>query len=157
MTLRKGDMFSLSAGRPDVILVTTNAYVKTNGCLVMGRGAAWCMVQKYPETPRIFGGLISKRVEDYGSKIHTPYGILIAPRLTNPMLGAFQVKRFFKDKADLDLIRYSTEFLLTLTKGPWSNCRIFLNFPGIGNGELRREDVLPIIECLPNNVEVWER
>lgn len=154
MILRQGNMFSAAAGKPDVILVTTNAYVKTNGCLVMGRGAALCMMQKYPGIPRIFGDLIRKRFEEAG---HDSYGLLVAPGIANPMLGAFQVKHYFKEKAGLDLIRNSTELLHLRASRVWKTLRIFLNFPGIGNGELQREDVLPIIECLPNNVEVWER
>lgn len=141
----------------DVLMVTTNGFVKNNGCLVMGRGAAWCMSQKYPDTPSIFGNLIKKHVEDFGSKIHTPYGVLIAPGFRNPLLGAFQVKRHFKDKADLELIAYSTAVLTTWANGGWRGLTIALNFPGIGNGQLERGEVLPYIEELPDNVEVWER
>jgi hypothetical protein len=33
---------------------------------------------------------------------------------------------------------------------------VHLNYPGIGNGRLRREDVLPIIALLPDQVTIWE-
>ena len=33
--------------------------------------------------------------------------------------------------------------------------RVDLNFPGIGNGKLLMEDVLPVIDCLGDNVNVW--
>jgi len=35
------------------------------------------------------------------------------------------------------------------------DCRIDLNFPGIGNGRLSPDQVLPLIKQLPDNVHVW--
>ncbi len=34
---------------------------------------------------------------------------------------------------------------------------VALNFPGIGYGGLNRNEVLPIISILPDNVEIWEK
>lgn len=38
----------------------------------------------------------------------------------------------------------------------WKSKKIHLNFPGIGNGGLKRSNVLPLLERLPDNVKVWE-
>ena len=35
------------------------------------------------------------------------------------------------------------------------NFAIHMNFPGIGNGKLIPEDVMPIIKDLPDNVKVY--
>ena|SRR5713101_4782445 len=149
MKLAKGDLFRDAFA--DVILVTTNDFVKSNGSLVMGRGAAAQLAKMYPEVPFSFGKLIK------GSASPSHYGVVIDPMSRGSrMYGAFQVKHEWFSKADLTLITYSCLGLENLAK-ILPNWRFALNFPGIGNGQLSREDVLPIIEnFLPDNVEVWE-
>lgn len=61
------------------------------------------------------------------------------------------------DRADLDLIRLATGKLYDLLAQTPALKRVDLNFPGIGNGRLNREDVLPIISVLPDKVYIWER
>ena len=34
---------------------------------------------------------------------------------------------------------------------------IHVEYPGISNGELTKEEVRPILDALPDNVHVWER
>ena len=66
------------------------------------------------------------------------------------------VKSHWKEPARLDIIEQSCKVLsYFLAKYPEIS-RVDLNFPGIGNGKLKREDVLPLIEQLPDNVHVWE-
>ena len=54
------------------------------------------------------------------------------------------------------IIEKATELLNLLAENRPEQ-RWDINFPGIGNGYLKREDVLKIIENLPDNVYVWER
>lgn len=148
MILHKGDMFNAT---PDVLLVTTNAFVRSDGGLVMGRGAAFQMTQKYPGSQAEFGRLVQQWRASYPNQ---PYGVLASLEWQNPMLAIFQVKYHFRDEADLGLIRNSVKAL-----GEWarldSRVTFAVNFPGIGNGRLSDAAVLPLLKPLPDNVGVW--
>jgi len=149
MILKQGDMFKAVV---DVLLVTTNAYVRNDGCLVMGRGAAFQMTQLYPWTHKEFGKLVTDWAERHPNM---PYGVLASMLQQKPVLGIFQVKHHFMDEASPDLIANSVkQLVMWATHSP--NTRFAVNFPGIGNGRLRRKDVLPLLAPLPDNVEVWE-
>ena len=132
-------------------LVTTNSFVRKDGCLVMGRGAAKQMAERWSFVPRIAGHMIQRNVGHLGK-----YGVMLIPKeLTDDVtLGLFQVKYGWMEDADLELIEYSVDVLCSMTvirRNP-----IALNFPGIGNGKLKREDVLPIVDILPENVHIFE-
>lgn len=145
--LRQGNMFSYRH-EYDVLLVTTNAMVRKDGALVMGRGAALTATQYWPNLPFHLGRAIQIRPE-YG--VVVPGGIISGLRI-----GAFQVKHHWRDEANPDLIMDATLKLKTIAMA-FPDAKFALNFPGIGNGKLARETVLPIIERLPDNVDIWER
>ncbi|MCP4425076.1 MAG: hypothetical protein GY803_11320 [Chloroflexi bacterium] len=65
------------------------------------------------------------------------------------------VKRHYSQPASLELIRRSTVMLCAWC-ADHPDAQIALNFPGIGNGRLRREDVLPIVNQLPDQIAIWE-
>ena len=155
MILKKGDMFK-EFGSVDctLFLVTTNAYVKDNGELVMGRGAALQLKDRVPESPAELGKRIpsecSFKMYDHSS---IPYGVVMVDteesyRRNHQAYGAFQVKRHFKERADLYLIRHSARMLAWwLRDDPdWQNDWVVMNVPGIGAGHLDRAAVLPILE-----------
>ena len=144
MKQRKGNMFTdHDAG--DYLFVTTNSTIKKDGSLVMGRGAALEAKTRLKHIDKTLGNLISRHENP------SEYGIVMGSSL-----GAFQVKHHFRDAADLDLIRMSTAKLKELAE---SNPSISysLNFPGIGFGWREIDEVLPIIETLPDNVTVWSK
>ena len=148
MKLAKGDMFRDT--QADVILVTTNAFVKANGALVMGRGAAAQLAHMHDSIPFEFGVLVKQ------SPHYPHYGVVISPLpRAGRLYGAFQVKDNWFDKAQGTLIHQSMTHLYELAH-LLPNWKFALNFPGIGNGQLDRISVLPTIELLPDNVEVWE-
>ena len=72
----------------------------------------------------------------------------------NQNVGYFMVKDHWAEPAKLSIIEESVESLMGFLSD--DERRVDLNFPGIGNGKLRREDVLPIIQRLPDKVHVWE-
>jgi hypothetical protein len=82
------------------------------------------------------------------------YG-LVTTKWENQEVGIFQVKRHFFSQASLYLIQLATVrlFEYIAMTNPSLVC---LNFPGIGNGRLSRDEVLPIISLLPDCVEIWE-
>ncbi len=148
MELRVGDIWKYEK-EADLIVITTNSYVKHNGELVMGRGFAYEAKRRYPELPKLFG----RKVQEIGSR----YGFVVVGT-RGKLFGAFQVKYHFKYPASLELIRFSTEKLKTYAERK-PEMTIFLNFPGIGNGKLRDEEkeIADIISVLPDNVVVWKR
>ncbi len=148
MILKTGDMWKESEA--DAILFTANSTIRADGALVMGRGAALECQSLYAGCNKQFGQIIKGR---------RLYGVVLGPNDLKPgyFLGAFQVKYHFKDNADIGLISYSTGKLFELAKYVIPDLLWAVNFPGIGWGRLKREDVLPIISILPDNVEVWEK
>lgn len=147
MITATGNMFSMKGWH----FVTTNNCVTKDGRLVMGAGAAKSMKDIFPDIDLFFARQIT-RVDNNNNFIYaSKYGLLVN---TTTRLGAFQTKYHFKDKSDLELIRYSTAKLILFALANPTDT-IHLNFPGIGYGGLKKEDVLPIITALPDNVIVW--
>lgn len=149
MQLKTGDMFRNLNPQVKALFVTTNSFVKRSGALVMGRGAALTAKRQYPGLDLALGKQVKAR-----SGHLKRYGLVWIQRNgTPPIVGAFQVKYAWYDRANLDLIRYSTERLSEFAERV--DGLIYLNFPGIGNGKLAFDDVLPIVSTLPDNVYVW--
>lgn len=144
MKLRYGNMFD-HLNECDVLLVTTNSYIKKDGSLAMGRGVALEAKQLFPDLPKLFAPLIHKYSVEYLYKEDTGHVVHV---------GFFNVKNHFKDKATLSRIAISTLSLVEIAEEEQEHI-FFLNYPGIGNGGLTREEVEPIISVLPNNVHVW--
>lgn len=144
MKLICGDMFKASPSSDAILFVTTNAVVRFNGALVMGAGAAKTLRDSVPGIDHVLGKEV-RAVENRGT-----YGIAWRGRF-----GAFQVKYHYKDRADLNLIAFSTRCLSILASA-YPEREIILNYPGIGNGGLQERDVQPIIERLPDNVSVYK-
>ncbi len=151
MILKKGNMFD-EWGKCSVLLVTTNAFIKQNGELVMGRGAALQLKQKVPESALELGSSIPLRAVYNYFVESPPYGVVLADQRTSLALhgqvyGAFQVKRHFRESASLDLIRHSAKQLASWLQEPYAQQDWWvMNFPGIGYGNLDRRDVLPVLE-----------
>jgi hypothetical protein len=139
MEIIQGDMWE-EIGKANLILVTTNATLRGDGALVMGRGAAAQAKQQFPQLPFELG----RRLQQSGL-VGSAYGITVTGvSVQDTLLGAFQVKYHWRDEADLDLIRFSCKELFQYAE-PGPNERIVLNYPGIGNGRLTRDDVEPIL------------
>lgn len=152
MVRRRGNMFADSDAK--VIIFTGNATVTKAGCLVMGRGAAADAKAIFDNCDQAFGQLVKHHAKINGST--APYGILIHPDRGKPVLAVFQVKRHFRDKADLELIAFSVGMLTALAKTDWKHLTIAMNYPGIGWGGRTKKEVAPLLRSLPDNVEVWE-
>jgi len=144
MIRKIGDMWSIFK-TTDNFIVTTNSYIRTDGAIVMGRGIAKQLRNKHPGIDKA----LAAGVDHLGY-----YGLsaVIGPDFQN--IIAFQVKYHFAEDATLALITKSTNMLDAWSRR-FSNRRYDMNFPGIGFGGLAYDDVLPIIESLPDNVRVW--
>lgn len=143
---RQGDMLA-HLDECDYAYITTNSMVKKDGCLVMGRGIAKQVRDNFKGIDKAFGDAIT------GQKKHMKEYCLISNH-DYPQIRAFQVKFHWFGEADMDLITNSTNELSTYASEFYEQ-KIFLNLPGVGNGKLNAEDILPIVEQLPDNVTVW--
>lgn len=134
---------------PIVYIVTTNSYIRREGSLVMGRGAALEATKRIPGIDREAGKIIP-HLGTYG------LAIVRTPTDYRAGFGLFQVKYMFSDPADLELIKYSADMLTTLATRE-KKCQFRMNYPGIGFGHLTREDVEPLLSELPDNVTICMR
>lgn len=135
----RGNLWTYPA---DVRVITTNGFVKKNGEAVMGKGCALEAAQKWPSLPRDLGTLLKSR----GNHVF----LLGAPTKEKPYaLYSFPVKHKWTEKADIDLIRRSANDLLEVLDPLYPNDEgnvFVLPRPGCGNGQLKWEDVKPILE-----------
>jgi hypothetical protein len=139
---RKGEMFRAGG----FIIVTANSFLTSEVKLVMGRGAAWQLKLKVPGIDGVFGKMIHESCGHLGR-----YGLIFHQRY-----GIAQVKYRFNEKARMDLIRLSMT-MLSVAAGRDRKSLFNINFPGIGNGGLRKPQVGSLLQMLPDNVHVWEK
>tara|TARA_R100001086_G_scaffold235716_1_gene158749 strand:- start:378 stop:824 length:447 start_codon:yes stop_codon:yes gene_type:complete len=137
--------YSLARNFPNnIYLFTGNSYIKRDGKLVMGRGAARQVRDMYPAMDADLGCQMT----------HLGFYGLLMSRVVQPNVGVFQVKWNYSDKASLDLIAESSRFLLRFAvENPGK--MIHMNYPGIGNGGLNPEWVHQWIRDLPDNVHIY--
>lgn len=142
-------------GKTDLFMITTNPIIRKDGAVVMGRGIAKEAATRFPQLPYEFGRMVKfMTIQDVSRKtMWSSIGVIGQYDLQN--IGFFMVKNHWKQPAELDIIRRSAD---ELKNSPFTRQykRIDLNFPGIGNGKLNREDVLPLMQELPDNVHIWE-
>lgn len=137
---------------PDVYLFTGNPIVRLDGALVMGRGAARQVRDTFPGIDYAFGKLISSKYRDNDHVLFLPCGEPFSPR---QIIGWYKVKHHWRNEAAPGLIALSAQFLGELAETSPGHT-FHMNFPGIGNGRLRVDDVLPLLEDLPDNVLIYK-
>ena len=159
MILEKGNMWSVF-GKTDYFYITTNPIRRKDGGVVMGRGIAKEAKERFPRLPYDFGQQLRYlEYPDYTPDKFRHVGIIDI--YDGQRVGYFMVKHHWNAEAQVSIIQNSVSELIAWHtyrdgSGRFADVRVDLNFPGIGNGKLKREDVLPIIEQLPDNVHVWE-
>ena len=126
---------------PDIKLFTGNPIRRSDGALVMGRGAAQQVRDSWP------------RVQ-YDIKTNKSVTWYCINQEQRQWIGWFQVKHHWRDAARLDLITASTNHLSEMAARR-SRYRFHLNAPGVGNGKLSWDDVEPILQVLPSNVTIY--
>lgn len=149
MILERGDMWSVFP-ITDIFMITTNPITRNDGAVVMGRGIALEAKDRFPSLPYDFGQALRERHPEIDQHNVGPIGWY-----DGKPIWFFMVKDHWRNNASLDIIRESVFYLRYGYE--LGDQRIDLNFPGIGNGHLRREDVLPLLQELPDNIHVWEK
>jgi hypothetical protein len=130
---------------PNVYLFTGNGIIKNNGGIVMGRGAALQVRNRYLGVDKAFGSLIAANPTAY---------VLMHKLVAKQYIGWFKVKNHWQQPADLKLIEKATGILSIIAKD-YPIHTYHMNFPGVGNGRLNDAQVMPIIESLPDNVWIY--
>ncbi len=151
-----GDLWSYG-GRALVRCITTNGMVKRDGTSVMGRGCAREAAKRWPELPKLLGdsirqhGNVLRAFSDLGvDRTLADLGKISSLNFGGTII-AFPVKHHWKEPADPLLIRASAERLERLAR-KYPEHVFLLPRPGCGNGQLKWEDVRPLLEFLPDNV-----
>lgn len=148
MQLERGNMWSVFH-KTDCFMITTNPILRKDGAVVMGRGVALEAKTRYPQLPYDFGKILKELHPEIDQQYVGPIGLY-----DGTPIWFFMVKDHWQNQASLSIIEQSVFYLLFGFQ--WGNKRIDLNFPGIGNGGLPREQVLPLLINLPDNVHIWE-
>jgi hypothetical protein len=157
-----GDMWSVWGRFNTAFIVTTNSTLTSTGDLVMGRGIAEQLRARRRVAARFFGRYIKESVGSggvYGCVVwddHSMHSWMGAHSAPGPgcWLGVFQVKKHFRDTADLKIIEKSV-LMLDAAARRNTDRTFHLNYPGIGFGRLAEGVVDPLLRRLPSNVHVW--
>jgi hypothetical protein len=110
--------------------VTTNGIIKSNGNLVMGKGIALQASQRYPSLPRI----LAQHVRAKGN---------VPCLVPECKILSFPTKHNWHDPSDPVLIVKSARLAMDLLP---RDCTCAMSRPGCGNGNLRWEQVKPLID-----------
>lgn len=135
MLEQRGNLWEL-VGPDDVLVITTNGFVRKDGLAVMGRGIAYQATQHDPDVAMRLG----TSIQEHGNHVHQIHA--------NPFWFSFPVKHHWKEQADIELIERSTQELAQIIDSyyPYYTNLIYMPRPGCGNGRLKWEDVRPVIE-----------
>lgn len=149
MKLVGGDVFS-AVGVVDWLLIPTNAVVKYSGELVMGAGVAKLARDRYPGLALDLGSQLAQR--GYGH-----YGVLISNIQDHgTYIGAFQSKLHWQEPSDAALIWSSLEKLADCLRDSPEPLYVAMPIPGIGLGGLPREEVMGMLELMPDTLWVYD-
>ena len=152
MILEHGNMWSVWQ-QTDLFCITTNSTLMGGNILVMGAGIAQQARDRfinYGLDMQLGQGIAHLRQKD-GSDF---YGLLISSRWPERKLAAFQVKYQWQEDARPQLIQLSTNMLREWAEAH-PDKRVDLNMPGVGCGNLLLDNVLEIVQVLPDNVHIW--
>ena len=137
-----GDLWEYPA---DVYVITTNGSVKKDGAAVMGRGVALQAKEKFKGIDVNLGHLLSV------------WGNEVSPIWHNPIILSFPVKHYWQEKADPFLIMESICQLkraINVQFGADGHGVVAMPRPGCGNGQLKWEDIKPLVSFLDDRFVV---
>lgn len=129
----------------NIYMFTANSTIRQNGCVVMGRGNAAVVRDFYKGIDKKFGHVIEHL---------SVFGVQFVQH-NSQWIGAFQTKVHWQDKSPLDLVQRSILHLKTIAEKRPSHT-FHLPCPAINNGGQSEDVILPMLECLPDNVIVYK-
>ena len=157
MKLIQGNIWDELENKEVIFCFESNSMLDFQKHLYMKEGSAFFMKQRFPEISKIFGDLINGD-SIFGCKSGGKFGFIGIETDSSNIVAAFQTKRHWQDKKDLELIRYSVYCLSSFIESSLrlgSFTKIVMPFPE--GDDLEREDVLKILKKLPDNVWVYDK
>lgn len=127
MKIEKGNILNY-IGKSDIVCVTTNGTIKSNGELVMGAGCALSFKKAFPSLPKILG-------EQVKLKGNRP---LVGGKVKNTYIVSFPTKNHYKENSDIELIKNSAIFLVKIADY-YNATSISIPSPGTGLGNLSKD------------------
>jgi hypothetical protein len=125
----------------DAICITTNGFVKADGCAVMGAGCAREATERMPNVTATLGRMLDAS----GNKVH------YLGSWNNRAVLSFPVKHHWREHADPELIKTSALKLVEMADISSFMRNVIIPRPGCGNGRLKWEDVKPVLEPILDN------
>lgn len=128
----------------EIFMFTANSIVKNNGALIMGAGCARTVRDTFKGIDKLFGDKI-KSGEDFN---------VTFVNYNSQWIGAFQTKLDWRNSSPIDLVRRSILKLYNIAaKRPdWT---FHLPCPAVNHGGKSVEEILPMLEPLPDNVIIY--
>lgn len=134
MRIKQGNILNY-IGKSDIVCVTTNGVVKSNGELVMGGGCALAFKNNFPEIPKILG----EKVKIKGNRP------IVAGKVNNTYIVSFPTKHHYKENSDINLIKESANYIVKIAD--YYNAKsIYIPSPGTGLGNLPKDLVYSELE-----------
>ena len=137
-----------------IVCVTTNGFIKKNGQGVLGRGNALAMATAIPQLPINLANHIKRNGNVVGPIFKGIISFPVKPAMGNYEQVLDKVRYMYKPgqqipgyhcKADLKLIEQSMNQLNDFIN-KFNLEEVYLPLPGTSNGELKFQDVKPILE-----------
>jgi hypothetical protein len=138
---------NLKAG--DIILIPSNGQLNSKGHLVMGKGFALDVKNKFPAAPEIAGKLVKQN----GNKVQYIGMYNLNNEFVHLML--FPTKDHWRNPSSLEIIERSCQELMTDYGGILNKTnRVYLPAPGCGAGGLNWADVEPVLDRYFTDVSI---
>lgn len=128
----------------NIYMFTANSVIKQNQRLVMGAGCAKPVRDFYPDIDKLFG----KKIEHMSR-----FGVKFV-KYKEQFIGAFQTKYDWQEGSPLELVEYSTKYLKFIADNK-PEYTFHLPCPAVSHGGCSVEEILPMLEILPDNVIVY--
>ncbi len=128
----------------NICMFTANSVIKNDGKLVMGAGVAKVVRDFYQGIDKLFG-LEIEHMSKFGVKF---------VKWNGQNIGAFQTKYNWTDSSPLELVECSVRNLKFVADNR-PHHTFHLPCPAVNHGRQSVEDVLPLLEILPDNVIIY--
>ena len=154
-----GDLFKQQA---DVLCITTNGYIKANGCNVMGMGCAKKASEINKKVPRLLGSAIKANGNVVNHIIDGKnlalYSFPVKPVTAKCLPDKSNVVKHMKDKVQVGfpvmgwacvaqasiIVKSAKELVKLANEKGWT--KIVIPRPGCGAGELNWKDIKPLLD-----------
>ena len=124
-----------------LLVFTANSVLKGDQQLVMGAGIAKAVRDRFPGVDSFFGKGLARHMHNNPEQ-YDKFGLLRGV-YHGQSIAALQTKYNWTNDSVLDLIEFSLDKLVVIAR---EYDEVHMTIPGIGNGNLSKELVLPLLD-----------